>query len=76
VSYGGNYMDETSRDKADRLAGTEVQIEEQTLWVFGVYHDINPNLKVMAEVMLTENSWFDNEDQNTELFTVGTFFVW
>lgn len=76
VSYGGNFMDETSRDKADRLAGTEVQIEEQTLWVFGVYHDINPNLKVMAEIMLTENTWFDNEDQNTELFSIGTFFVW
>ncbi|ABA89750.1 outer membrane channel, putative [Syntrophotalea carbinolica DSM 2380] len=76
VSYGGNYMDETSRDKADRLLGTEVQIEEQTLWVFGIYHDINPNLKVMTEIMLTENSWFDGEDQNTELFSIGTFFVW
>lgn len=76
ASYGGNFMDETSADKADRQAGIEVQIEEQTLWVFGVYHDINPNLKVMAEIMLTENSWFDNKDQNTELFAVGTFFSW
>jgi hypothetical protein len=69
-------MDETSRDKADRLLGTEVQIEEQTLWVFGLYHDINPHLKVMTEIMLTENSWFDGEDQNTEIFSIGTFFVW
>lgn len=76
VSYGGNYMNETSRDKADRLLGTEVQIEEQMLWVFGLYHDINPHLKVMTEIMLTENSWFDGEDQNTETFSIGTFFVW
>lgn len=76
ISYGGNYMDETSRDKADRILGTEVQIEEQTLWVFGLYHDINPNLKVMTEIMLTENSWFDGADQNTEIFSIGTFFVW
>ncbi len=76
VSYGGNFMDETSADKADRLAGTEVQIEEQTLWVFGLYHDINAHLKVMAEVMLTQNEWQDGEDQNTETIALGTFFVW
>ncbi|MEZ4483482.1 MAG: histidine kinase [Syntrophotaleaceae bacterium] len=76
ASYGGNFMDETSQDKIDRQAGVEVQIEEQTLWVFGVYHDINAHLKVMAEVMLTENEWQDGEDQNTEIISVGTFFVW
>ncbi len=76
VSYGGNFMDETSADKADRLAGTEVQVEEQMLWVFGIYHDINAHLKVMAEVMLTENEWQDGEDQNTETLAIGTFFVW
>ncbi len=76
VSYGGNFMDETSADKADRVSGTEVQVEEQTLWVFGIYHDINPHLKVMAEVMLTENQWHDGEEQNTETLAIGTFFIW
>ncbi len=76
VSYGGNFMDETSADKLDRTSGTEVQVEEQTLWVFGIYHDINPHLKVMAEVMLTENQWHDGQKQNTETLAIGTFFVW
>lgn len=76
VSYGANIMDETRADRQDRQSGTEVQIEEQKLAGVGVYHDINPHLKLIAEYFYTDNQWFDGRGQNTHMIALGTFFTW
>jgi len=76
ISIGANIMDETSADKALRQAGSEVQIEEQRLTGFGIYHDVNAHLKLIAEYFYTENEWFDGKEQSTHLVGVGTFFTW
>jgi len=76
VSYGANIMDETRADRQDRLAGTEVQIEEQKMAGLGIYHDINPHLKLIAEYIYTDNQWFDGRGQNTHMIALGTFFTW
>lgn len=76
VSYGGNIMDETAGDRQQRKDGVEVQIEEQNLFGAGVYHDINPNLKVILEYFYTDNQWFDGAGQQSHMIAVGTFFTW
>jgi hypothetical protein len=76
VSYGANIMDETAADRQGRLAGAEVQIEEQKLLGVGLYHDINPHLKVILEYFYTDNQWFDGAGQQSNMVAVGTFFTW
>lgn len=76
ISYGANIMDETAADRQDRVSGTEVQIEEQKLFGVGVYHDINPNLKLILEYFYTDNQWFDGAGQQSNMVAVGTFFTW
>jgi hypothetical protein len=76
ASYGANIMDETSADRQDRINSVEVQIEEQKLLGFGVYHDLNDHLKLVAEYFYTDNQWFDGEGQHSHLFALGTFFTW
>jgi hypothetical protein len=69
-------MDETSGDRQQRLAGTEVQIEEQNLFGVGAYHDINDHLKLILEYFYTDNQWFDGAGQQSHMVAVGTFFTW
>ncbi|MDK2846746.1 MAG: hypothetical protein PWP34_99 [Desulfuromonadales bacterium] len=76
LSYGANIMDETSGDRQQRLAGTEVQIEEQNLFGVGAYHDINDHLKLILEYFYTDNQWFDGAGQQSHMVAVGTFFTW
>ncbi|MGB8274922.1 MAG: histidine kinase [Alphaproteobacteria bacterium] len=75
-SYGESGADETAFERVVRLAGTNSQINVQRLYDAMVWHDINPNLRVVAEYGHQETEWFDNADQNADIFSVGGFFFW
>lgn len=75
IQYGQTTFDETEADEADRAGGT-AHIEKQSAMTLGVYHDITANWKVMAEYTKATMEWFDGSDQSSNIYAVGTFFVW
>jgi len=85
VSYGASMADETRFDTAllkkakdDNLADSAITIgvEEQSLLDFMVWHNINSNLRIVAEYGMQESEWFDGSDQEVDIFSVGGFFFW
>ncbi len=92
VSYGESSQDETGADNLCRTtAGTNsgtvfvcagtagagyVLVETQSLWDIMLSHDVNPNLKLVAEYGRQETEWFDGADQDTDIFSLGAFFFW
>jgi len=76
LNYGQNTVDETSYEKAIRHGGGIAEIEEQSSWLFGIYHDINPHLKLVAEYTHAENEWFDSADRDADLISLGTIMSW
>lgn len=76
INYGQNTVDETSHEKAVRYAGGVAEIEEQNSWLFGVYHDINDYLKLVAEYTHAENEWFNSADRDADVFSLGTIMSW
>ncbi len=75
ASYGESQADETMTDFLGR-AGTTVGIESQSLLDFMVWHDINANLRIVAEYGHQEREWHDDVDQDTDMVSVGGFFFW
>ncbi len=76
VSYGANEMDETSTDKAERLAGGDAFIETLAQLTFMVTQDITPNLKIVGEVSFLDHEWHNGEDWQAQQVSLGTFFLW
>lgn len=76
VAYGANEMDETSTEKAIRQGGGNSELETQSMLTFGIYHDLNAHLKLVAEYSQAENEWFGGQDQQVDIVSVGTFFTW
>jgi hypothetical protein len=51
-------------------------IEEQTLLDVMIWHNINSNLRVVAEYGRQETEWFDGSEQDVDIISVGGFFFW
>ncbi len=75
ASYGESGADETSTDLLQR-ATTTVGQESVSLLDFMIWHDINKNLRVVAEYGIQEVEWHDNVDQDSDIVSVGGFFFW
>lgn len=73
ANYGMNRMKETANDQATRIS-TGARIKEASSAVVGVYQAITPEWQVMAEYIHTTNKWFNDAEQKSDAFTVGTFF--
>lgn len=59
------------------IAGGTAQIKKrQNLMDFMVWHDINANLRVVAEYGRQDTGWMDGTTQNVNIFSVGGFFFW
>ena len=92
ISYGASEADETRNDTARRTAcgdadadyangGTcditqHVAIERNSATTVGVYHDVTSWFKVVAEYSKVEVEWHDGRDQESDVFSVGAFFLW
>jgi hypothetical protein len=82
-SYGESRADETDWDKilrvgsaAGPVAKSIAQIDSQSLYDGMIWHDINPNLRVVAEYGHQQVDWFDDASQDDDIFSVGAFFFW
>ncbi len=76
ISYGGNEFEETSAEKAIRGLDGAAEIESQYMLTMMVSHDINANLKLVAEVSHIELEWFNGDDWKVEQMNLGAFFLW
>jgi len=74
ASYGESTLDSTSAEKA---AGTGYSVDTRGMTTVGVYHDVNSNLKLVAEYSAMEDEFhFDGKDQDTDVFAIGGFVTW
>jgi hypothetical protein len=76
IQYGQNSMDETTAQKAARDAGDPAALDTQKAWTVGIYHDLTDNFKVMVEYTNAKNEWFNGADQESKIYSIGTFFIW
>ena len=74
LNYGQNTVDETSYEKTLRHSGGTAEIKEQSSWLFGIYHDFNSYLKIVAEYTHAENEWFNSKDRDADVISLGTIF--
>ena len=74
VSYGESSQDETAYDTANR--SSHALIEDRSLFSAMAWHNINDNLRVIAEYGHTEDDWFDGKSRDSDAFSVGGFFFW
>jgi hypothetical protein len=75
-SYGESNSDETTTDTSERLTLGDVEVESQSLHAVMLWHDVNPNWRLIAEYGRQEAEWFDGADQEVDIFSIGTFFFW
>ncbi len=76
LSYGQNNVDETSSEGAARLGGAPSVLASRKSMTGGVYHDLNKNLKVVAEYTHAMAGWFGGQSQAADVLAVGGFFLW
>jgi len=76
LSYGQNNVDETSSEGAARLGGAPSVLASRKSVTGGVYHDLNKNLKVVAEYTHAMAGWFGGQSQAADVVAVGGFFLW
>jgi hypothetical protein len=76
IQYGANDVDETTADRDARTNTATSQIDKRSAYTLGVYHDITPNWKVMAEYTKAKVEWFDGADRESATYGIGTFFLW
>jgi len=76
LSYGGNYMKETTADAAARVAGTAVEVKSQELLSAQLSHNINKYFRVVGEFDNVNNAWFDGKSRSEQVFAVGGFVFW
>ncbi|QBQ53612.1 porin [Nitrosococcus wardiae] len=84
ASYGRSEADETNNDELCRLRPNDIncagaggaRIDKQESYVVGIYHDVNANLKLVAEYSRVENEWHDGQEQDADVVGVGGYFFW
>lgn len=87
-SYGESDQEESSAENSCRNSlgvnsgtqfacdGAVIQVKRQSLYDIILSHDVNPNLKLVAEYGRQSSDWFDSASQDTDIFGVGAFFLW
>jgi hypothetical protein len=81
VSYGESRAGETAFDSLLKNGGVGVvgfnaEIARQSLVDVMLSHDVNPNLKLVAEYGRQQNEWQDDATQDSDIFSLGAFFFW
>ena len=76
ICYGANRMDETSAEKVVRAATDNGELKQQDVITVGLFHDINPHLKLVLEYNRANVEWFNGGKQEVDIIGLGTFFMW
>jgi hypothetical protein len=84
VSYGRSQANETSCDAflrtgvgSDCVGTSGARLKNQQAYVAGLYHDVNANLKLVAEYSRVINEWYGHGGrQEANVVGVGGYFFW
>jgi hypothetical protein len=77
VSYGRSQANETASDANLRALGAGATLKNQQAYVAGIYHDVNANLKLVAEYSRVINEWYGHGNrQEANVVGVGGYFFW
>jgi hypothetical protein len=76
LSYGQNDVDETASEASARLGGAPSALRSRKSVTGGAYHDVNKNLKLVAEYTRSMSDWFGGRSQAADVVAVGGFFLW
>ena len=76
VSYGGSFQDQAGSDSGTNFD----EKDSQTMWTVGVYHNLAPEWLAVAEYSHAEEEWYNtdagDEDGESDIFSVGMFYLW
>ncbi len=76
ISWGGSYQDQAGNDTATAYD----EKEAQEMWTVGVYHNASPEWLWVAEYSHVEEEWYNSdagdEDGESDIFSVGMFYLW
>jgi hypothetical protein len=85
VSYGRSQASETANDSLCRMGSADCvgggagfrRLKNQQAYVAGIYHDVNANLKLVAEYSRIINEWYGHGARQTaNVVGVGGYFFW
>ncbi len=76
LSYGQNTIKETDADKAAREGGGLAGVHDRHSITGGLYHDINKNLKAVAEYTHATTKWNGGASQSVDVIALGGVFLW
>jgi hypothetical protein len=76
LSYGQNDVAETASEASARLGGAPSALRSRKSVTGGAYHDVNQNLKLVAEYTHSMSDWFGGKGQAADVVAVGGFFLW
>ncbi|MFL5271487.1 MAG: hypothetical protein ACJ79E_05450 [Anaeromyxobacteraceae bacterium] len=71
LSYGQNTKKETDADAAVRSSAAEVDTRRSITG--GLYHDVNPALKLIAEYTWAQTKWYGGADRSSNVVALGAF---
>ena len=75
ISWGGSYQDKAGND-----GQTNDPKSEQEMFTAGIYHNLAPEWLAVVEYSHAEESWHDmddgDEDGESDIFSVGMFYLW
>ena len=75
VSWGGSYQDKAGSD-----GGVYDVKDSQEMWTAGIYHNLAPEWLAVAEYSHAEEDWYDkdagDEEGESDIFSVGMFYLW
>ncbi len=75
ASWGASYQDKAGNDGA-----TYDPKDSQEMYTFGIYHNLAPEWLAVAEYSHAEETWHNmdtgDEDGESDIFSVGMFYLW
>ena len=75
ISYGGNFQDKAGND-----GGAYDPKDSQTMFTAGIYHNLAPEWLGVIEYSHAEEDWHNmetaDEDGESDIFSVGMFYLW
>jgi len=76
ASYGESNLDQAGDDSATAFSETKTQ----SMYTFGVYHNLAPEWLAVAEWSQAENEWYQyaagEDDGESTILSVGMFYLW
>ena len=76
TKFGANYGQVMADRTTDQNTVNAPVIERRQALTFGVYHDLNSWLKLVAEYSWYDLKWYGGASQSGNVATVGGFFFW